>query len=374
MSHYPAVWSYEHLYTVQDDYFRDLIQAIHAAQTSVEMETYIFEKGVLADRMFEALTSAAKRGVQVRLLIDGVGSPDFVNDFERPFADNGVHVHYYRLLPWIFRHLPGEPRWWIGRIFYRLARLNKGNHRKMCLIDKKLLWAGSANVSDVHLREVKGEKAWRDLGVCVEGHDVALAHKAFDQAFLRGRALRVKLRLPRLLSLSQTFLQRRNRRAEQLRKLRNANERIWIETPYFVPLARVVRRLLKKAQDGVDVRILVPLVSDVWVIPWISFSYLRLLAAHGVKIYEYKPGFVHQKLYLIDDWICLGSTNLNHRSFLHDLELDVVITHEENKKRLENVFLEHQNQSIAFPNELWGHFPWWKKLGYRLSWYFSYWA
>lgn len=370
----PKIWSYERIYPVQDDYFRDLILAIHAAQTSIEMETYIFERGVLAERMFNALTQAAARGVKVRLLIDGIGSPNFVDDYEKPFSDLGVKVHYYRLLPWIFRRLPGEPRSFLGRVIYRLARINKGNHRKMCLIDKKSLWVGSANVSDVHLREVCGDKAWRDLGVCVEGPDVELAHEAFNQAFLRGRALKVQLRLPRLLSLSQTFLQRRNRRREQVERLKNATQRVWIETPYFVPLARVVRRLLRKAQEGVDVRIIVPLESDVWVIPWISFSYLRLLAAHGVKVYEYTPGFVHQKLYLIDDWICLGSTNLNHRSFLHDLELDVVITHDENKKSLENLFLQHQSESIAFPSQLWKTFPWWKKLAYNISWYFSYWA
>jgi cardiolipin synthase len=367
-------WTFEKLYTVQDDYFHDLIANINAATFFIEMETYIFEKGVLADRVAKALCDAADRGVHVRLLIDGIGSPNFVNDYEKTFSDHGVHVRYYRILPWIFRHLPGEPRFFLGKIFYRLARLNKGNHRKMCLIDKKALWVGSANVSDVHLREVRGDKAWRDLGVHVEGDDISLAHRAFDQAFLRGRALRLKLHLPRLLSISQTFFQRHQRRAEQLQRLQQARKRIWIETPYFVPLARVVRRLLKKAREGVDVRILVPLESDVWVIPWISYSYLRLLAAHGVKVYEYEPGFVHQKLYLIDDWICLGSTNLNHRSFLHDLELDVVITHEENKKCLENMFLDHQSQSIAFPTALWATFPWWKKLLYNISWYFSYWA
>jgi cardiolipin synthase len=370
----PRVWTFEKIYTVQDDYFRDLLQCINQSHHHIAMETYIFEKGVLADRMAHALCAAADRGVQVRLLIDGIGSPNFFSDYEELFRQHGVNVRYYRILPWMFRHLPGEPKFLLSRFFYRLARLNKGNHRKMCLIDKAWLWVGSANVSDVHLREVYGDKAWRDLGACVQGEDVVMAQRAFDQAYLRGRALKLKLHLPRLLSMSQSFLQSRNRRAEQLQRLHGARERIWIETPYFVPLARVVRRLLKKAREGVDIRILVPLESDVWVIPWISYSYLRLLAAHGVKVYEYEPGFVHEKLYLIDDWICLGSTNLNHRSFLHDLELDVTITHAENKQALEQMFLQHQEKSIAFPNELWATFPWYKKLVYNISWYFSYWA
>jgi cardiolipin synthase len=373
MNHTRA-WTFEKLYTIQDDYFRDLIQCIKNSRHFVAMETYIFEKGILADRIAEALCAASDRGVQIRLLIDGIGSPGFISEYEKIFRKHHVQVRYYRILPWIFRHLPGEPQFFLMRFFYRLARLNKGNHRKMCLIDKTWLWVGSANISDVHLREVYGDKAWRDLGVCVQGEDIVVAQRAFDQAFLRGRALKLKLQFPRLITMSQTFLQRRNRRAEQLRRLYHAKHRIWIETPYFVPLARVIRRLRKKANEGVDVRILVPLESDVWVIPWISYTYLRLLAAHGVKVFEYKPGFVHQKLYLIDDWICLGSTNLNHRSALHDLELDVVVTHPDNKKQLEQTFLDHESKSIAFPSELWATFPWWKKLLYNISWYFSYWA
>jgi len=371
---YPQAWTHERLYVIQDDYFRDLIKCISEARHFIEMETYIFEKGVLADRVSAALCAAADRGVQVRLLIDGIGSPNFFSNYEKVFSNHHVDVRYYRILPWIFRHLPGEPRFFLAKIFYRLARLNKGNHRKMCLIDKKYLWVGSANISDVHLQEVYGDKAWRDLGVCVEGHDISLAHRAFDQAFIRGRALRIKVRLPRLITISQTFFQRRRSRAEQFRQLRKASRRIWIETPYFIPLARTLRRLIKKAKEGVDVRIMVPRESDVWVIPWISFSYMRLLAAHGIKIYEYKPGFLHQKLYLIDDWICLGSTNLNHRSLLHDLELDVVITHEDNKKRLEEIYLAHQSQSVLFTNEQWSSLPLWKKGLYNVSWYFSYWA
>jgi cardiolipin synthase len=370
----PSLWSREQIYTVQDDYFSDLISAIGAAQSSIEMETYIFEKGVLGDRMCDALCAAAGRGLMVRLLIDGIGSPNFVYDYEPRFRNSGVEVHYYRIWPWIFRHLPGEPRFLLAQFFYRIARLNKGNHRKMCLIDHKALWVGSANVADIHLQEINGPNAWRDLGVRVEGADVILAKQAFDQAFHRGRSLRLKIRLPRLLALSQTYFQRRRRRAAQLRRLKTAKQRVWIETPYFVPLARVVRELIHKHRHGVDVRVLVPKRSDLWVIPWMSFLYLRMLAVRGVKVFEYQPGFSHQKLYLIDDWICLGSTNLNHRSFLHDLEIDVVITHDDNKILLERLFSKDETQSTPFLMERWDSFPFWRKLLYQMFWYFSYWS
>lgn len=369
-----SVWSKEKLYFNQDDYFRDLVANIDSARQSIEMETYIFERGVLAERMSAALIRAKHRGLRVRLLIDGVGSPNFVTDYDEQLRASGIEVQFYRIWPWIFRHLPGEPRGFWARVAYRFARLNKGNHRKMCLIDQKTLWVGSANISDVHLREVNGDKAWLDLGVCVEGDDVAIAKRAFDQAYRRGLAPRLKFRLPKLLTFNQTFFQKRRQRARQFQRLKNAKERIWIQTPYFVPLGRVMRRLRKKLKEGVDVRVLVPIQSDVWLIPWISFPYLHRLAMRGAKIYEFQPRFLHQKLYLVDDWICLGSTNLNHRSFLHDLEMDVVITHPENKRALEENFLQDVRNSRPFDDRVWSTFPIWKRLFYRLFAYFSYWS
>ena len=180
--------------------------------------------------------------------------------------------------------------------------------------------------------------------------------------------------MPRLLAINQTYFQRLRRRAAQWRRLRRAHERIWIPTPYFVPLGRVSRRLIRAARSGIDVRVMVPAQSDVWVVPWISYSYLWLLDSNGVKVFEYQPKFLHQKLYLMDQWICLGSTNLNNRSFLHDLEIDVVITEPQNKITLESQFTEDQKQSIRFDGKLWNSFPIWKKASFWILRSFSYWS
>jgi cardiolipin synthase len=367
-------WTYEYLYFVTDDYFRALIIAINEARESVSFEAYIYEKGILANRITEALKAAAQRGVHVRLLVDGIGSPFFVSDFESTLRTGGVEIHYYRTLPWTFRELPGEPKFLLNKLFYRLLRLNKGNHRKLCLIDKKSLWVGSANISDVHLQEINGANAWKDLGVCVEGVDIPLAVRAFDSAFKRGHSLRLQVRRPRLLAIGQTYFQKRHRRAAQWRRLKMAEKRIWIQTPYFVPLARVVRRMIRKAKQGVDVRILVPAVSDVWIMKWISFYYLRILSENGVKVFQSQRTFVHQKIYLIDDWICIGSTNLNHRSFLHDLEIDVVITHPNNKTQLETNFLLDQDSSVPFVLDQWRDIATWKKCFCWFLGLFSYWS
>lgn len=367
-------WTKEVLYLNQDQYFSDMIKGIAQARESVEIEMYIYERGVLGDRITDALVQARTRNVSVRVLIDGIGSPAFSTTYEERLKNNGVQVKYYRTWSWFYHRVPGEPAAWTSKLYYRFARLNRGNHRKICLIDKKTLWTGSANISDVHLREVYRDKAWKDLGVCVEGKDIRIAKRALDLAFLKGVSLELKVRLPKLLVINQTFFQKPLQRAVQLKLLQSAKQRIWIQTPYFVPLPRVARRLVKKAAEGVDVRVLVPQKNDVWIIPWLSFSYFRLLSRRGVKIYEYPGEFIHQKLYIIDDWICMGSTNLNHRSFLHDLEIDVVITHENNKAQLEQSFLQDQNNSRLLDQKIWDTYGPLKKTTLWLASWLAYWA
>src|SRR4051812_14022449 len=122
----PARWSSEKVYFESDDFFHDMLACIDSAQDSVLMETYIFERGLLANRMCSALSRAAQRGVRVRLLVDGIGSPGFGSEYETKMVGAGVEVQYYRLWPWIFRRMAGEPKGWAWQLFYRFEKLNKG--------------------------------------------------------------------------------------------------------------------------------------------------------------------------------------------------------------------------------------------------------
>jgi cardiolipin synthase len=287
----PSVWDQEILYSTGDDYFKSLIEAIGLASKSVELETYIFEKGILADRMVTALLAAAARGVRVRLIIDGWGSPAFAWDYWPRLKAGGVRVRFFRVSPWILRRLPGDPHWFWQRMIARLRKVNRGNHRKFCLVDQSELWVGSFNISDVHLTEVYGEQAWKDVGVRVKGYEIKYARRAFQRAYQGWRHIGFLSRSPRLLLLNDSFLHKRRARLEQISRLRKAHSRIWLATPYFVPVGTLLRVLSRKARQGLDVRLMVPRKNDVWFMKWISFPIFGSLAQKGVKIFIYSPKF-----------------------------------------------------------------------------------
>jgi cardiolipin synthase len=362
MSLRPQHWEQEILYTTGDEYFASLLAAIPQAKISIELETYIFAKGVLADRLVAQLILAARRGLRVRVIVDGWGSPNFAVEYWPQLKAAGVRVRFFRVNPWILRRLPGDPRSLTHRLFSRWRRLNHGNHRKFCLLDHSELWVGSFNISDVHLHEIHGNQAWKDIGVRVKGAELKYAKRAFQRAYRGWMAINFPLRSPRLLLLNDSYIHKRRTRLEQITRLRKAKKRIWLATPYFVPTGQLFRLLTRQARRGLDVRVMVPEKNDVWFVKWMSLRLLNALTKKGVKVFSFSPHFSHQKLFIADEWMCLGSTNLNHRSFLHDLEMDVVITHESNRQTILSSYLNDQRLSRTFDSHEWRRLPWWKRF------------
>ncbi len=358
----PTQWDKEKLYTTGDEYFAGLLDAINQAKVTIDLETYIFEKGILADRMVAHLIAAAARGLRVRVIVDGWGSRRFAHEYWPALKAAGVRVRFFRTSPWILSRLPGDPKNFWHRMWLRFRNFNRGNHRKFCLLDGQELWAGSFNVSDVHLSEVFGDQAWKDTGVCVRGAEVKYAQRAFQRAYRGWTAVNWPTRSPRLLLLNDSFIHKRRARLEKTKRMRRAQHRIWLATPYFVPVGRVFRLLARQARRGLDVRLMIPEKSDVWFMKWMSLPLLKSLSAKGVKVFVYSPRFSHQKLFIVDDWICVGSSNLNHRSFLHDLEMDVVITHQDNLNEITAGYVSDEALSKVFNTLEWTHLPIWKRV------------
>jgi cardiolipin synthase len=195
------------------------------------------------------------------------------------------------------------------------------------------------------LQTVFGRNAWLDVGARVRGPELKRLKRAFKAAF-KGDLLQSPFQTRNsLLFFNSSILLRRTMKHDQVLRLRRARHRIWLQTPYFVPIRPVYRHMVRLAKRGVDVRLMVPAISDVPLMKTLSYSFFRKLLKAGVKIFEYQPRFMHQKISQIDHWVAIGSSNLNHRSFFHDLEVDVVIAESSNKKTLEEKFLLEQRDS-----------------------------
>lgn len=356
-----ARWEVEEVFHDGDSFFNAVEDAINQATRSVDFETYIFASDRVGHRVFSALARAAGRGVEVRLLVDAIGSSSFSRAFHDAAVRSGVRVKVYNELPWRLSGRAIFERGW--RVWRFLRRLNNRTHRKLCVVDREVAFAGSINVTDFHLSSLYKALAWRDTAMKVRGVDVEVLAQSFDDIW-GGRLRRLRRRLGRkraresaLVRLNVSSRQRRESYLDLLVRLVGARRRIWITNAYFVPDGSLLRVLAVVARESVDVRILVPAFSDVVFMPWVASAFHLGLLRAGVRVFEYHGSILHAKTMLIDDWGLIGSSNLNHRSLLHDLEVDLVVSQEGARKSLEDQFVKDESLAREVTIENWKNRP-----------------
>ncbi len=353
-------WIREQIFHNGDLFFARLERDLELAKKSIELETYIFHLDPLGRRILKKLTEAANRGVSVRVLIDGVGSLGYAQDLIRELKENQVQAKIFHPLPW---------------------KLNRRNHRKVCVIDRSIAFLGGMNISACHLKCYSGQQAWRDTAVRVTGNDAQILTDAFERSWEHHslshpilRLKRGKLPTHRLIKLNDTWYRRRNYQQELLRRVNHSQQRTWITTPYLVPEFSLIRALRKAASRSVDVRILLPRKNDIWFMRWINQAFYSHLLSAGVRIFEYLPTTLHAKVMIIDDWITVGSSNRNYRSWFHDLEVDLVITHSRSKSELCSQFVRDLELSQEIELSHWKRRSWFCSLLERVVLFIKYWV
>ena len=356
-------WDREKIYFRGDDYFRDYLKSIDRAKRSVDVETYIFEKGWLGDQVISTLIKAVRRGVKVRLLVDGVGSPDFLDQYGPRLQKAGIPFHVYRSWPTFFSSIFSrfhfiQP---LKSIQKALSIFNGGkhrDHRKQCIVDGTKVWIGSFNVSDWHLERIKGKTVWRDTGICLSGVNSQVFRLAFQIAWEdvwprhNARLYRHSLiqwlshdvqGVPIRMTVDRNL--RRLFRKELLEKGNNAQRRIWVLTPYFIPTGPLLRALGRAAKRGCDVRLILPGQSDVPIVRWASMTFYPALLKAGCRIFEFQKRVLHGKTTLVDSWALVGSSNLDSRSLRKDLEVNIMPQEKKSIKILEKQFRKDMSES-----------------------------
>ena len=332
-----ASWQSEHLFDEAEDYFEQLLTSIEQAHSSVDIEFYIFHDDKLGQRVIAALAAAVARGIKVRVLLDGIGSSESALSTLAAMTNAGIGVKLFHPLPWqLQRHRwsvsPGSP---LGKLFYLIRSINKRDHRKLCIIDNRELWTGSLNISQKHLSREQGGEHWRDYGIRITGPAIGEIADNFNALWHYQRPhLRQGFFKYYWNNLSALARRRKNRLL--VKYLADAKSRIWISSAYFSPSPAVLKTIKQAAARDLDIRLLVPRKSDVRFFPLLTATYYGDLLRSGIRVFEYGPRFLHAKALLIDDLCVLGSTNFNHRSYLHDLELDIVLQSPASKTRLES--------------------------------------
>src|SRR3990167_1923646 len=159
--------SEKHVFGNDSNYFKALIEDINQAEQSIDLETYIFDRDVLGKRIADALCRAAERGVVVRVLVDGAGSPLWSATLARTLEKSGVKTKVFHPFPWQLWNWSRSvaKTHFLFKGIYLMFTANSRNHRKICVIDSKIAYVGSINVTECHLLEAEGGKNWRDTAV-----------------------------------------------------------------------------------------------------------------------------------------------------------------------------------------------------------------
>lgn len=316
------------------DKFESLMKSIENAKEFIYLQYYIFKSDNLGKKIIDLLCKKASEGVEVKLLIDGMGGRNFSRKYIKKLRDCGAEVAVF------FRAL----------IPYISLRINYRNHRKICIIDGKEGFIGGFNVGDEYIGLSKKFGYWRDTHIKITGSAVALLQWRFnlDWRFATGKEIkRCQTYLPDKIGTSGVQIvssgpdsKWASIKNSYLKMISNAKEKIYIEIPYFIPDDSLFDALKIAGLSGVDVRVVLPNKPDHPFVYWAGMSYIGELLKAGVKFYTYEKGFLHSKVVIMDDFVSsVGTANLDIRSFKLNFEVNAFIYDEAINLKLTERFL-----------------------------------
>ncbi len=326
-----------------DEFYPAMLDAILGARRTINLEMYEFREGRVSAAILEALTERALAGVEVKLVVDAVGSLQTGN-------------HYFQRL----RAAGGEVCWYHPLRWNTWQNLNQRTHRKLLIVDSRIGFIGGAGIADCWMYPTSRAPAWRDTMFRVEGEQVAGLISTFCENWLETSG--EILSGPRQFDLqatpggSESFVVSSTPRGggTQARILfqaliNSAKESIRITTPYFLP-DRSARRALAEAVErrGVKVQILTagPHI-DHPIVRTLSRQSSRHLLRAGAVIFEYQPSMIHAKVMTVDGlWSVVGSTNFDHRSFALNDEVNMAVLDRDLAGVIERDFEEDLAQSL----------------------------
>ncbi|SDO05566.1 cardiolipin synthase [Halomonas shengliensis] len=342
--------------------FDSLFAGLARAEEYALVQFFIVRNDALGAELKRHLQQAAERGVRVYFLYDEIGSHQLNEGYLRDLAEAGIEVSAFRS----------------SRGFRHRFQLNFRNHRKVVVVDGREGWVGGFNVGVEYLGEHPRHGPWRDTHLKLTGPSVLGLQEAFweDWHWATGEMITLDW-VPRVtceechkVVIVPSGPADRQETASLLvqHAIHSARERFWVTSPYFVPDQGVQDALRLAAMRGVDVRIMMPERPDHLLVFLSAFSFLPDMLRAGVRVYRYQPGFLHQKVMLVDhEAASVGTVNLDNRSFRLNFEITAFLPDRafaaEVRKMLERDFAQCRRISLE---ELTSR-PLWRKLVSRAA-------
>ena len=342
--------------------YQALYAAMAGAKSSIDMESYIIEDDEVGQRFATELKAAQARGVVVNLIYDSVGSLDTPKAYFDDLAAHGVNTLQFNPVD----PLKAKAGW----------DVNSRDHRKLTIVDGRTAFVGGINISSVYSggsfsqhsknRPGHGQKVpWRDTDLQIDGPVVADFQKLFMDTWARqkGKTMADADYFPQIERQGDVVLRAIGGTSTEpysqiyatlLSAVRSASTSILLANAYFDPDPQLMGAIKDAAQRGVDVQLLLPSVSDTWLVSAAGRRHYGELLETGVKIFERQGALLHSKTTLIDGvWCAVGSTNLDWRSFLHNDEIDAIVLSQSFGDQMRAAFQNDLAQSQQLTLDKW---------------------
>ena len=316
--------------------FPVMYEAIKGAQEYIHMQFYRFEADELGGSFFNLLKQKAAEGIEVRIIVDDVGSWNLEKRFIKGLRSAGIEI--YPFMPVRFPSLT--------------SKINYRNHRKILVVDGEYGFVGGMNIADKYLNGLKDLGKWRDTHLRIKGEAVATLNSVFltDWSFVSGTILtsnqvylkheRVQERLWVQMASSGPDSDWSNILQVYCSAIATARSSIILSTPYFSPDDTILNAMCTASLSGVDVSIIIPERSDSVIANWNSRSYISELLDAGIRVFLFRNGFNHSKYMIIDSvFASVGSPNVDMRSFDLNFEVTALIYDTDFATELTNMFL-----------------------------------
>ena len=332
------------IFTTGKEKFGAVLEEIRKAKKYIHIQYYILSDGELLDKLVDELVKKARQGVEVRILYASMGARHFGHWNNRKLKLAGVKLGEF---------FPA----YLGCFQFRI---NYRNHRKIVVIDGKKAFLGGFNVADEYIGKVKKFGNWRDTHMLFEGEVVNDIHLRFmqdwnyttkealfmDEKYFEFNQPKKKNKIGMQIVSSGPDSKDQEIRDNYLKMITKAKERIYIQTPYFIPDEPVMTSLKIAAASGIDVRVMIPCKPDHPFVYWATYSYAGDLIKAGGRGYCYDEGFLHAKGMIVDGIVCsYGTANMDVRSFSLNFEINAIIYDTDTACQFERIFLNDMTKS-----------------------------
>lgn len=333
-----------------EEKFPVVMEAISKAKDHIHMEYYIFENDEIGGPLADLLIEKASQGVEVRVLLDGVGSLGLKKDFFKKMKDGGVQIAEF--MPVLFPSFT--------------SKINYRDHRKIIIVDGTVGFTGGMNISSRYINNKSQPTYWRDTHLKIEGdsvktlqflfflnwqfvvqHELKSEQKYFPAAkHIGDHCVQINASGPEweLASIMDSFLI----------AITSARSSVKIATPYFIPTESILDALSAVSKSDIKVELMIPYTSDSWIVQAASLSFVEHLLEAGIIIHFYKKGFLHSKVIMIDEsFASVGTANMDYRSFDLNHEVNTYLYDTDLVQTLLDQFEEDKLECVQLTLEDW---------------------